>query len=119
MQNELQGCAPWQIQAGAGWDFSVGVVYITSMPKKTTTAPLAADGALPYEAAYARLETLVDSLESGEVSLADLVAKFEEGHHLLKTCQDHLRAAELKIEKLKLDDAGVSAFEPLDEESES
>lgn len=89
------------------------------MPKKTTTAPLAADGALPYEAAYARLETLVDSLESGEVSLADLVAKFEEGHHLLKTCQDHLRAAELKIEKLKLDDAGVSAFEPLDEESES
>jgi len=86
------------------------------MAKKTTTP---ADAALPYEAAYARLESLVDSLESGEVSLADMVSKFEEGHQLLKICQDHLRAAELKIEKLKLDDAGQPAFEPLDEESES
>lgn len=89
------------------------------MPKKTITAPTPADGALPYEAAYARLEALVESLEGGEVSLADLVAKFEEGHHLLKICQDHLRAAELKIEKLKLDDTGAAAFVPLDEESES
>lgn len=88
------------------------------MPKKTTT-PGSADATLTYEAAYARLETLVDSLESGKVSLADMVAKFEEGHQLLKICQDHLRAAELKIEKLKLDDAGQPAFEPLDEETES
>ncbi len=87
------------------------------MAKKPATTP--ADTALSYEAAYARLEALVDSLESGEVSLADMVAKFEEGHHLLKTCQDHLRAAELKIEKLKLDDVGAPGFEPLDEESES
>jgi len=89
------------------------------MPKKNTPPPVAPDASLPYEAAYARLEALVESLESGEVSLADLVAKFEEGHHLLKICQDHLRAAELKIEKLKLDDAGAPGFEPLDEESES
>jgi exodeoxyribonuclease VII small subunit len=88
------------------------------MPKKPAT-PAAPDASLPYEAAYARLEALVESLESGEVSLADLVAKFEEGHQLLKICQNHLRAAELKIEKLKLDDAGEPAFVPLDEESES
>lgn len=78
-----------------------------------------ADSTLSYEAAFARLEAVVDSLESGEVSLADMVAKFEEGHQLLKVCQDHLRAAELKIEKLKLDDVGQPGFEPLDEESES
>jgi exodeoxyribonuclease VII small subunit len=89
------------------------------MAKKSPNAPTPADGTMPYEAAYARLEALVDSLESGEVSLADLVAKFEEGHHLLKICQDHLRAAELKIEKLKLDDAGQAEFAPLDEETES
>ncbi|HVU37694.1 MAG TPA: exodeoxyribonuclease VII small subunit [Opitutales bacterium] len=88
------------------------------MAKKTTaTAP--GDPALSYEAAFARLEALVESLESGEVPLADMVAKFEEGHRLLKTCQEQLHAAELKIEKLKLDDAGQAAFEPLDEESES
>jgi len=87
------------------------------MPKKpASTTP---DASLPYEAAYARLEALVESLESGEVSLADLVAKFEEGHQLLKICQNHLRAAELKIEKLKIDDAGEPSFTPLDEESES
>lgn len=86
---------------------------------KKTAAPMPADAALSYEDAFARLEILVDSLESGEVPLADMVAKFEEGHRLLKACQEHLHAAELKIEKLKLDDVGQAAFEPLDEESES
>ncbi len=85
-------------------------------PKKSAAS---ADATLTYEAAFARLKTLVDSLESGKVSLADMVAKFEEGHQLLKICQEHLRTAELKIEKLKLDDVGQPAFEPLDEESES
>jgi exodeoxyribonuclease VII small subunit len=88
------------------------------MPKKSATPPVP-DASLPYEAAYTRLEALVESLESGEVSLADLVTKFEEGHQLLKICQTHLRAAELKIEKLKLDDVGVPSFVPLDEETES
>ena len=89
------------------------------MSKKPANPPVPPEASLPYEAAYARLEALVESLESGEVSLADLVAKFEEGHHLLKICQDHLRAAELKIEKLKIDDSGEASFTPLDEETES
>ncbi len=89
------------------------------MAKKSPNPSMTPDASIPYEAAYARLEALVESLESGEVSLADMVAKFEEGHHLLKICQDHLRAAELKIEKLKVDDSGQASFSPLDEETES
>jgi len=89
------------------------------MAKKASISTAAGDATPPYEAAYARLEALVESLESGEAPLAELVAKFEEGRALLKVCHDHLRAAELKIEKLKLDDVGKAQFEPLDDESES
>jgi exodeoxyribonuclease VII small subunit len=89
------------------------------VPKKSTNPPLALGDTLPYEEAFKRLEALVESLESGEVSLADLVTKFEEGHKLLKICQQHLQAAGLKIEQLKLDPAGgPPAFTPFDEEKE-
>jgi exodeoxyribonuclease VII small subunit len=88
------------------------------MAKKPTTPP-APGTTVPYEEAFQRLEALVESLESGEVSLAELVTKFEEGHKLLKICQAHLRAAELKIEQLKLDESGEAAFTPFAEESES
>jgi exodeoxyribonuclease VII small subunit len=88
------------------------------MAKKSATTPPSGPPA-SYEEAFARLEALVESLESGEVSLADMVAKFAEGHAYLKICQEHLRAAELKIEQLKLDEAGQPAFAPFAEESES
>lgn len=47
-----------------------------------------------------KLEQLVESLESGTVSLDDLVTKYEEGMRLLKSCQSNLQAAELRIEQL-------------------
>jgi exodeoxyribonuclease VII small subunit len=56
---------------------------------------------LPFEAALAKLETIVESMETGEVPLADLLAKFEEGNKLLKQCESRLKEAELKIEQLK------------------
>jgi exodeoxyribonuclease VII small subunit len=39
---------------------------------------------LTFEAALDRLEGLVDSMEQGEVPLAELLAKYEEGTKLLK-----------------------------------
>src|SRR5271157_1158774 len=56
---------------------------------------------LPFESALSKLETIVESMESGEVPLADLLAKFEEGNNLLKHCEARLKEAELKIEQLK------------------
>lgn len=53
-----------------------------------------------FETEMAKLEKLVDSLESGTVSLDELVAKYEEGMRLLKSCQANLQAAELRIEQL-------------------
>ncbi|WP_438482765.1 exodeoxyribonuclease VII small subunit [Oleiharenicola lentus] len=69
---------------------------------------------LSFEAALAQLETIVDSMEQGEVPLADLLAKYEEGSKLLKVCETRLKDAELKIEKLKKQKDGTAAFEPFE-----
>ena len=69
---------------------------------------------LSFEAALAKLETIVDSMESGEVPLAELLAKYEDGSKLLKVCESRLKEAELKIEKLKKAKDGTAAFEPFE-----
>jgi len=64
---------------------------------------------LTFEVALARLEAVVESMESGEVPLAELIAKFEEGNKLLKVCEARLKDAEMKIEQLKQQKGGVAA----------
>ena len=56
---------------------------------------------LAFEEALKRLEDLVESMEEGEVPLAESVAKFEEGDKLIQHCAQLLKNAELKIQKLK------------------
>jgi len=73
------------------------------MPKKNDT--------LTFEDALERLESILESMESGNTPLADLVAKFEEGSTLLKVCQEKLKEAELKIEKLNINTGEVEVFE--------
>ena len=73
------------------------------MPKKNDT--------LTFEDALERLESILESMESGDTPLADLVAKFEEGSTLLKICQEKLKEAELKIEKLNINTGEVEVFE--------
>jgi exodeoxyribonuclease VII small subunit len=66
-----------------------------------------------FETGLAKLETIVESMESGEIPLAELLAKYEEGSALLKLCEARLKEAELKIEQLKKqkDGAGFSPFD--------
>ncbi len=66
---------------------------------------------LSFEAALGQLEGIVESMESGEVPLAELLAKFEEGTRLLKVCEARLKDAELKIEQLKKQKDGAVTFE--------
>jgi len=65
---------------------------------------------LSFEAALERLERIVDSMESGDVPLADLLTRFEEGSRLLKACEERLRDAELRIDLLKRQKDGTSTF---------
>ncbi len=78
----------------------------------------AKDAQPSFEDALTKLETIVESMETGDVPLADLLAKFEEGNRLVKTCESRLKSAELKIEKLKKSQQGISfsEFETGDED---
>jgi exodeoxyribonuclease VII small subunit len=76
------------------------------------------DAKLSFEAALAQLEGIVESMESGEVPLAELLAKFEEGTKLLKVCEIRLKDAELKIEQLKKQKDGTLTFEKFETERE-
>lgn len=67
---------------------------------------------LSFETALTKLEAIVESMEQGEVPLAELLSKYEEGSKLLKVCEARLKDAELKIEKLKKQKDGTAAFEP-------
>ena len=69
---------------------------------------------LSFEGALAKLETIVDAMEQGEVPLAELLAKYEEGTRLLKVCEGRLKEAELKIEKLRKTKDGTTALEPFE-----
>ncbi len=61
----------------------------------------AKEAKLSFENALGKLETIVESMESGDVPLAELLARFEEGSRLLKVCETRLKEAELRIEQLK------------------
>ena len=78
----------------------------------------AKDAQLSFESALERLEAIVESMEAGEVPLAELLAKFEEGTRLLKVCESRLKDAELKIEQLKKQKDGSIAFEKFETERE-
>jgi exodeoxyribonuclease VII small subunit len=62
---------------------------------------------LSFETALAKLETIVEAMESGDVPLADLLVQFEQGTQLLKVCEARLKEAELRIEQLKQQKDGV------------
>ena len=66
---------------------------------------------LSFEAALTKLETIVDAMEQGDVPLADLLGKYEDGTKLLKICEARLKEAELKIEKLRKQKDGAPTFE--------
>jgi len=55
---------------------------------------------IKFEDALSKLEEIVEKLESGELSLEESLAAFEEGIRLSRICSKQLDAAERKIEIL-------------------
>ncbi|MDB6020945.1 MAG: xseB [Pedosphaera sp.] len=83
------------------------------MSKAVKAAEAAKTENLPFEEALKRLETIVETMESEELSLEVLLARFEEGTQLAKVCQTKLVDAELKIQKLEKNSAGEAVLKPL------
>lgn len=53
-----------------------------------------------FEAALEELETLVERMEGGELSLDASLAAFERGIHLTRRCQQALTEAEQRVQVL-------------------
>lgn len=68
---------------------------------------MAAKKSYPFESSLARLESLVEQMESGELSLDESLKLFEEGIKLTRECQQALTAAEQKV-NLLLEKNGVA-----------
>ena len=74
-------------------------------------------GQLSFERAIEELESIVRRLEDGKVPLEELVAIYERGEALKRRCEDLLRQAEARVQKITLDAAGNPiGTEPLDVE---
>ena len=56
-----------------------------------------------FEDSLKSLEQIVDSLESGQLSLEESLSAFEKGMTIGKACQQTLKEAEQRIEKLMED----------------
>jgi exodeoxyribonuclease VII small subunit len=70
---------------------------------------------LPFERAIEELETIVKRLEEGKVPLEESLAIYERGEALKRRCEELLRLAEARVEKITLDAAGKPIdTEPLD-----
>jgi len=68
----------------------------------------------PFEEALKKLEGVVETMESGDLPLETLLARYEEGTRLVKICQEKLAEAELKIQQLEKNAAGEMKLKPVD-----
>jgi exodeoxyribonuclease VII small subunit len=68
---------------------------------------------MPFEEALKKLESIVEAMESDELPLEQLLARFEEGSKLAQVCQAKLAEAELKVQKLEKNAAGELTLKPM------
>ena len=68
-----------------------------------------------FEKAIEELETIVKRLEDGKVPLEESVAIYERGESLKRRCEELLRQAEARVDKITTDANGRAVgTEPLD-----
>ena len=67
--------------------------------------------ALTFEQALAELEQIVARLESGQAPLEDSIRMYERGAALKTHCEERLKAAQLRVEKIVQGAAGAPGVE--------
>tara|TARA_B100002019_G_scaffold190631_1_gene164844 strand:+ start:60 stop:308 length:249 start_codon:yes stop_codon:yes gene_type:complete len=70
-----------------------------------------------FEESLAELESIVDSLEAGELSLEESLKSFEKGITLTRNCQTALSEAEQKV-KILTEKNGVVSIEDLQKDQD-
>lgn len=84
------------------------------MTKKAPTAT-----ALDFEAALLELQGIVEKMESGQQSLEEALASFQRGVELTRACQQGLKEAEQRVEKLVRANGELESRPLAGEEAES
>jgi exodeoxyribonuclease VII small subunit len=69
---------------------------------------------LSFEEAMAELEAIVQRLERGQLDLEGSIAAYERGTALRQHCQEKLRQAQLRVDKLTFDAEGRARTTPFD-----
>jgi exodeoxyribonuclease VII small subunit len=72
-----------------------------------------------FEEAMDALEKIVERLESGDLSLEDSLAAFEDGIKLVRFCNQKLTEVEKKIELLVKDKEGKLQLKPFDSRAQA
>tara|TARA_R110001592_G_scaffold20926_3_gene84551 strand:+ start:1995 stop:2240 length:246 start_codon:yes stop_codon:yes gene_type:complete len=72
--------------------------------------------ALSFEEALVELEGIVRALETGESALEESIKSYERGTELKQHCENKLREAQVKIEKISIAKDGSINTQPLDSE---
>ena len=76
------------------------------MPARKKNTPQSMD----FEQSMAELETIVEEMETGELTLQQSMRRFERGMELTKQCQKLLAAAEQKVQILGSDGERLAEF---------
>jgi exodeoxyribonuclease VII small subunit len=88
--------------------------FYQHFPMSKTARADAPKGSLPFEEALEKLEGVVEAMESDDLPLETLLARYEEGSRLVKICQENHAEAELKIQQLEKSAAGEMKLKPVD-----
>jgi exodeoxyribonuclease VII small subunit len=64
-----------------------------------------------FEEAFSELEAAVAALQDGQMPLERALHYYEEGMKLAQHCNDLLEKAELRVEQLRVTDAGTPIVE--------
>ena len=70
---------------------------------------------LSFEEAISELEQIVEDLERGDIELEDSISIYERGVILKAHCEEKLKTAKMKIDKIVSHPDGDFSSEPLDE----
>ncbi len=70
---------------------------------------------MSFEEALGELEDIVRRLEAGETDLEGAITAYERGVTLKKFCEEKLRQAQLRVERIESDAGGGVRAEPLDD----
>ncbi len=70
--------------------------------------------AITFEEAFAQLEAAVHALQNGNLSLDEAMSHYEDGMKLTQYCNQLLQSAELRIQKLQIDDEGQPVARPFE-----